>query len=318
MNVRTIASLIGMVCLVGCGQSDHDQYQGYVEGEAIYLASPYSGVLVKKVVERGQQVKKDELLFKLDENPEILIIKERQSEIAQAQKIYKDLQNPKRIPEIAAIHAKISQVDSQLQLAELRVNRYRTLYEKDATDKDNYDEALARFKELEHLKAQYQSDLELALLGSREEQLNAQKAKISALNAQLNQAQWRLAQKRVVAPENGVILDTYYQQGEFVGSQKAVMSLLAPRHMRIEFFVPVKQLAKLHLGQVISFTCDGCDKKNKAVINYISPEAEFIPPLVYSRENSDKLVFRVKASIEKPNQFKPGQPVIVYGIESGS
>ncbi len=56
-------------------------------------------------------------------------------------------------------------------------------------------------------------------------------------------------------------------------------------------------------------------KKNQATIRYISPKAEYIPPLVYSRENNDKLVFRVKASIEHPSQFKPGQPVCVYGIK---
>ncbi len=241
--------------MIGCGKPNHNQYQGYIEGEAIYLASPYSGVLVKKFVERGQQVKKNELLFKLDENPEALIIKERQKErqadIVQARKIYNDLQDPKRIPEIAAINAKISQVDEQLQLAKLRVNRYRTLYERDATDRDNLDEALARFKEL-------------ALLGSREEQINAQEARINALIAQLNQAKWRLAQKHVVAPENGVILDTYYQEGEFVGNQKAVLSLLTPRNTRIEFFIPVQELAKIHLSQTIFFTCDGCDKKKSS------------------------------------------------------
>ncbi len=108
------------------------------------------------------------------------------------------------------------------------------------------------------------------------------------------------------APAEGLIFDTYFIKGEFVPSQQAIASLLTPDNIRIEFFVPAIALHYLHVGEKITFTCEGCSDDNQATIRYISPKAEYIPPLVYSNENADKLVFRVKASIHHPEQFKPG------------
>ena len=271
---------------------------------------------MKRLVNRGQWVKKGELIFQLDSNPEILLVNQSLAELQQAKSTYKDLVRPRRAPEIQAIKDQIKQAEAQLSLALLRVKRTSDLYAKSAGNKDDMDAAQSHYEEVLHLRDQYQANLDLAKLGSREEQINAQQAQISALIAKLNQARWQLAQKRVYAPADGVIFDTYFIQGEFVASQQAVASLLTPDNIRIEFFVPAADLTALSVGRKILFTCDGCDKENHAVINYVSPRAEYVPPLVYSTDNRDKLVFRIKASLEKPTQFKPGQPVVITGFDN--
>ena len=306
--------LLLIVILFGCGKPEHIQYQGYVEGENIFLASPFSGILVKQLVSRGQAVKKNELLLQLDPNPQQLTIVQAQNELQEAQRLYKDLLNPKRKPEIEAIKAQIKQVDAQIELAEIRVRRFRDLYARQATDKDSLDETVAHYNELKHLKSQHQSNLELALLGSREERIKAQKAKIDALKATLDESKWQLTQKSIYAPVSGKIFETYYIEGEFVKAQQPIASLLAPENVRIEFFIPVKELNRIKVGQKINFTCMNCSKTFQALISYVSPEAEYIPPLVYSRENEDKLVFRIKAKILEPELFKPGQPITVTGL----
>ena len=317
MRIKLLIILLLAVELIGCGKSRDPHYQGYVEGENIFLASPYSGVLVERAVSRGQWVKKGDLIFRLEANPEALLVKQSEAELLQAKKIYKDLENPRRDPEIAAIKAQIEQMNAQLRLAELRVKRTSQLFAKNAGDKDEMDAAQSHFEEVQHMKEQYQANLDLALRGGREEQLNAQQAQINALIAKLNQAKWQLAQKNGYAPDNGVIFDTYYIEGEFVGNQQAVASLLTPDNIRIEFYVPADALSDLSVGEKIMFNCDGCAQDNQASISYISPRAEYIPPLVYSRDNTDKLVFRVKAAIAHPSQFKPGQPVTVSGFNHG-
>ncbi|SPX61899.1 hemolysin D [Legionella feeleii] len=295
-----------------CGQQKERSYQGYVEGENVYLASPNSGRLMRLYVHRGDQVKKGQLLFSLDADPQILVVKQNEADLLEAQKLLNDLMQPRRTPEIAAIQAQIEQTDAQLKLAEIRVQRTQQLYAKQAIDKDSVDEAVALYKEQKQLKAQYESNLQLAKLGSRDEQIKAQQAQVISLTAKLAEAKWQLEQKTVYAPNDGFIFDTYYREGEFVGSEQSVLSLLPPENVRIEFFVPVQTLTRLRRGQEITFLCDGCIKKSEATINYISPEAQFIPPLVYSRDNSDKLVFRIKAKLKHPSEFKPGQPVSVF------
>ncbi len=309
--------LLSLLTLLSCSKPRLGHYQGYVEGENIYLASPYSGILEDAFVTRGHQVKKGELLFKLDANPEILKIKESESELLQAKKIYQDLVNPRRPAEIAAINAQILQADAKLKLAQIQVQRYRQLYARNAAAKETYDEAVERADEFAQLKAQYESDLDLAKQGSREEQINAQKAAIGALVAKLEQAKWQLSQKSLYAPADGIIFDTYYKAGEFVNNAKPIASLLTPENIRLEFFVPPQALTLIHLGQKIYFTCDACENNNQATISYISPIAEYVPPLVYSRENDDKLVFRVQAAIKNAAKYKPGQPIVVTGASYG-
>lgn len=308
--MKKFLSLVFLIGLAACHRDEH-RYQGYVEGENIYLASPYSGILTQLFVHRGDPVKKGERLFELDMNPQVLVVKQDEASLLQAQKVLSDLEKPRRTPEIEAIRAQIEQTDARLKLAEIRVHRVEELYRKGAIDKDSVDAAISTYREQQQLKAQYESNLQLAKLGSRDEQIKAQQAQVLALTAKVNESKWQLEQKKMYAPDDGYIYDTYYRVGEFVGAQQAVLSLLSPKNVRIEFFVPVNVLPQIHRGQKIQFLCYGCSDRGTAVINYISPEAEFIPPLVYSRENDNKLVFRIKAQIEQPNAFKPGQPVSV-------
>jgi HlyD family secretion protein len=310
MNTRWIIVFI-IIFLAGCDKSDKPQFQGYIEGENIYLASPNSGKLIHLAVEGGDLVKKGQLLFKLDSQPQAFFLKEYEDEFQQAQHLLNDLMNPRRAPEILAIKAQIEQADADMQLAEIRVNRYRELFKKNAVDKDSLDVAIANLTRQQKLKAQYVANLELAQLGGRDEQIKAQQEQISALSAKYNQAKWQLAQKEMYAPASGLIFDTYYREGEFVGSEKAVLSLLTPENVRVEFFVPVQAISAIKIGTKITISCYGCKKSSEATISYISPEAEYIPPLVYSRENSDKIVFRIKASLPDFNHYKPGQPVTV-------
>lgn len=315
MNIKSIAILLLFSLLISCDRADNLLYQGYVESELIFLATPFSGDLEKKYVSRGDFVQKGLLLFKLDEEPESLRIMQNQAELIQAKKTLQDLKNPKREPEIEAIKAQIEQVDAQLELAELRLKRYQTLHQKQAIDKHSLDEASARFEELENRKAQYHANLKLALMGSRQDQIDAQAARINALEAQLKEAYWALSQKSIYAPESGIVFDVYYREGEFVPTQQPIASLLTPSNIRIEFFVPAGALANIKVGGKITFTCSGCKARNEATISYVSQRAEYIPPLVYSRENRDKLVFRIKARPKEPSSFKPGQPITITGVQ---
>lgn len=316
MNLKLLIIFLLTTVIAGCGDSEPEGFQGYIEGENIYMASPYSGILENLAVRRGEKVSKGQLLFQLDPDPQALLIKEYKADIYQAMHVLKDLENPHRAPEIAAIKAQIAQADARLELAQIRVARNRTLYNKKAIDKDSLDAAIASFNEQQKLKEQYQENLKLALLGSREEQIEAQKAQIASLEAKLAAEEWQVAQKRVYAPANGIIFDTYYRKSEFVGNQQAVLSLLTPDNVQVEFFVPVEELPNLSVGKKITFLCQGCLKSSNATISYISPEAQYIPPLVYGVENSDKLVFRIKAHLYEFDQYKPGQPVMVFRPKS--
>lgn len=304
--------VIGLfLLLMGCGQGDHQTYQGYVEGDNIYIASPNAGILDALAVHKGQYVKKGQLLFRLDADPQALVVEEAQANLKQAEYTLTDIKKPRRTPEIEAIKAQMAQIDARIQLSQIRVDRDSSLYKKKAIDKDSLDAAISVLTEQKNAKQELEENLKLALLGHRDEQILAQQALISAMKAKLAQAKWELDQKSRQAPADGIIFDTYYRQGEFVGAQQPVLSLLTPDNVHVEFFVPVEDLQKLRLGQKLSFKCFTCDDSETAIIDYISPEAQYVPPLVYSTENRDKIVFRIRAKLPDFNEYKPGEPVLV-------
>ncbi|WP_019215980.1 HlyD family secretion protein [Legionella tunisiensis] len=206
MKIKFLFIALLILMIANCGQQEKRSYQGYVEGENVYLASPNSGTLMRLYVHRGDQVKKGQLLFSLDEDPQVLVVKQNEADLLEAQKLLNDLIQPRRSPEIAAIQAQIEQTDAQLKLAEIRVQRTQQLYAKQAIDKDSVDEAVALYKEQKQLKAQYESNLQLAKLGSRDEQINAQQAQVISLTAKLAEAKWQLEQKPSMTPNDGYIL----------------------------------------------------------------------------------------------------------------
>lgn len=300
-----------ILTLVNC-TSEEKSFQGYVEGDNIYIASPYAGLLNILAVKRGQRVTRGQLLFQLDKNPELLVIQEYDASVRQAQHVLKDLEQPKRQPEIQAIKAQIDQTKADKGLAAIRLTRQQKLFTRGVAAKDTVDAAVAHYQQLEQLEKQYRENLKLAETGSRNEQILAQKAQIDSLKSRLGQAYWQLAQKHREAPFSGIIFDTYFREGEWVGSQQPVVSLLTAENVHIEFFVPAPLLSTLKTGQSLEFAVTGSKTRSKGKVYYISPEAEFMPPLVYSRENANKLVFRVQLALTEFGQYKPGQPVTVY------
>jgi HlyD family secretion protein len=137
---------------------------------------------------------------------------------------------------------------------------------------------------------------------------------IQAQRAQLASAQWRQAQTHQHAPVSGTVFDLLYRPGERVPANAPVVALLPDNGLKLRFYVPQAALPQLQLGQTVTVHCDGCPAGLQAQVAFISPQAEYTPPVIYSNENRQKLVFLVEA---KPirntaQQLKPGQPIDIH------
>ncbi len=131
--------------------------------------------------------------------------------------------------------------------------------------------------------------------------------------AALQQATWKLQQKQIAAPRNGLVFDTLYREGEWVAAGSPIVQLLPPENIEVRFFVPETVVGKLKVGQNISVHCDGCDAEVVSAITFISNQVEYTPPVIYSNENRNKLAFMViaKPPVGKAPLLHPGQPVEV-------
>jgi HlyD family secretion protein len=136
-------------------------------------------------------------------------------------------------------------------------------------------------------------------------------AALRTAEARLNSAKTRLERRRVNSPDAGTIQEVYFRGGEQVPSGRPIVSLLPPGNVRVRFFVPQAMLPTVHIGDRISVRCDGCAADLVARVSFISAQAEFTPPVIYSQEERARMVFRVEAMPERPADLRVGQPVSV-------
>jgi HlyD family secretion protein len=136
---------------------------------------------------------------------------------------------------------------------------------------------------------------------------------VDSLEASLKQAEWRLEQRSVAAPDAGVVADVQARPGETLAAGAPVVSLLPPENIFVRFFIPEPQLARAHVGERVAFQCENCPEDLGGTISFIAPQAEYTPPFIYSESTRAKFVFLVEARPPKAEaaRLNPGQPVTV-------
>jgi HlyD family secretion protein len=129
--------------------------------------------------------------------------------------------------------------------------------------------------------------------------------------ARLNSARTRFDRRKLASPIEGTVQEIYFRVGEMVPAGRPIVSVLPPENVRVRFFVPQSVLPALRAGDRVAITCDGCARDLFARINFVSAQAEFTPPVIYSQEERSRLVFRIEAIPERPADVRVGQPVSI-------
>ena len=305
------APLIFLVLLLGCGQAPSASWQGYVEGEFVLLASPYAGQLQKLHVRRGQSIEAGKPLFALESQSEQAARLEAEQRVKSAQARLENLEEAGRTPQIQAQRAELAQARAALELSSSQLAQQEKLFREGFNSRARLDEARsAHARDLARARAaQAQLENVQQPLG-REAERKAADSEVAAARAALAQAAWRLEQKSVAAPVAGLVQDTFFVEGEWVPAGRPVAALLPPGNVKIRFYVPETSLATVKPGDSVEILCDGCPAPLAAKVSFVSTQAEYTPPVLYSKESRAKLVFLVEARPESGN-LHPGQPVDV-------
>ena len=312
-SLRVISLSGSLLLLGGCAPRPSGTWQGYIEGEFVYVGAPLSGTLTNLAVGRGLEVKTGQLLFELDREPEAAALGESEQRLAQAKSRLDNLRKGLRPTEIAALEAQLVKARASLRLSDLELERAHRLFEQKVIASAELDLAQAR-RDADHAQVEsLAADLETARLGARPDEIQAAEADVQALEATRTKAEWALSQKRQFAPTNAWVHDTLYRSGELIPAGNPVVSLLPPANIKVRFFVPQADLASLSPGTGVTVGYDGAPDPLRATVNYLSTQAEFTPPVIYSKENRAKLVFMVEAVFDPADarNLRPGQPVDV-------
>ena len=298
------------------------RYLGYVEGETSLIAPPVAGQLLERPVERGQIVKKGDRLFVIDPVMARAEVARVEAALAESKARHENLLTGKRPEEQEIIRAQRRETEASLALAEAELKRQDELLARKVSTQQAHDQAQSQVLQLRARLASLAAQERVGDLAARQAEIDAAAALVEQNKANLAQAKKRLADLMPVAPEDALVENTFFNTGEWVPAGTPVVSLLPQSRVKLRFFVPEEDIAKARMGREVSFTCDGCPADLKATIIYVSPRAEFTPPVIYSQTARTKLVFMVEArpqTVPPQVALAPGLPVTVAPlVEVGS
>jgi HlyD family secretion protein len=287
-------------------------FSGYVEADYVMVTSTVGGTLTRLEVGRGDQVAAGAPLFALDDTAERAARDEAAARLRQAEAQLADLRTGRRQPEIDAINAQRAQAEAALRLSEADFERQLQLRSTRVSSQKQLDDARAQRDRDRSRLDELDAQLQVAQMPARDEEIRAAEAAATAAHAALEQAEWRLGQKSGAAPAAGMVVDTLYRPGETVPAGLPVVQLLPPGNIKVRFFVPETAVPQIAVGEGVRVSCDGCAAPVAATVRFISPQAEFTPPVIYSREQRARLVFMVEARPDAhPEALRVGQPVDV-------
>ncbi|MGH2746236.1 MAG: HlyD family secretion protein [Thermoleophilaceae bacterium] len=295
-----------------CERAPDPGYGGYVEGEFVRIGAPLAGTLADLEVRRGDQVVARAPLFVLESERERAARAEAEARVERARAALANLEKGRRPDEVAAAQAQLAEAQAALRASEADLARIRKLVADKFLPPQRLDEAQARRDQDRARVAELGAQVNVTRLPARSDEIAAARAEVKAAADALAQAQWRLDQRAQSAPVAASVEDTYYRPGEFVTAGAPVVSLLPPRNVKVRFYVPEAVVANVRSGDAASVRCDGCGAPIEVRVEFVAREAEFTPPVIYSRENRSKLVFLVEAKPPQPNPaLRPGLPVEV-------
>lgn len=276
---------------------------GYIEGEELYLAAPVAGTLASVVAVEGTRVSPGQQLFTVDPATLAAQHQQRQANVAAAR------------TQITASEANARQADAEVAAARADWDKAREDLGRLLSVKHN-DSAAVAGKDIDAARAALREASAKATAAQKT--ADSRRAQVEAARAQAVEAQGgqreveiRVNQLSPPAPAAGRIEEVYFQAGEWVSANQAVVALLPDNKVKVRFYVPEQQVAQYRPGRTVHFSCDGCEPGLQAVIRYVSPRPEFTPPIIFSRDSRDRLVFMVEAYPARPANLQPGLPVDV-------
>lgn len=256
-----------------CGANAPQALHGYGEADYIYIASQEAGVVGELFVREGDHVDAGQPVFTLDRERLSL---NAQSASAQA----------------AAAAQAVRTAQADAALAQSNFQRGQELF-----DRGFYPQA--------------RLDSDRASRDAANARLAQARREAGAAGAQTNLARTRVGDLSVSAPQAGAIERIYYRPGEVIAAGAPVAALLAPENMKIRFFAPQDMLSQFPVGARVMVSCDGCGEAVEARVSYAASEPQFTPPVIYSLDQRDKLVFLIEARLAAPGAIRPGMPVDV-------
>ena len=287
-----LVSALGVLalCLGSCGNNNGvPAGSGFVEATSVVVSAEVAGKLDALYFDEGEAIAEGDVIALVDTTKVSLMLDQANAR----------LRSSWTQEQSARLQIEKTELDSALARADFL--RVRSLVRKGSVNEQQYDQAENRYLQARLAR----KTAGAALSGARADRKRAE-AEIAILEKQL-------ADCRPVSPLAGTVVTTYVEQGELVGVGKSLVKIAQLDPVTVKIYLPPAMLTQVKLGARAEIDPeDGRTEPIAGKVSWISPEAEFTPKNVQSREARADLVYAVKITIPNPDQvLKIGMPVMV-------
>jgi HlyD family secretion protein len=265
---------------------------GRLEATEVQIASKTPGRLAEVLVDEGDKVNKGQLLARMDTRTLEAQRNQAEAEVLRARE------------NLNAAQANVQLRQSELLLAQQELGRSQALFKHGYVSAQIIDQLQSR-------------------IGTGNAAVTAARAQVSAVSAAIGAAQAQVAQltseiddSQLRAPIDGVIQLRMAEPGEVLGAGGRVLLLIDPNDQYMNLYLSASVAGRLTVGDEARVLLDALpDKPLPAKISFVAGKSQFTPKEVETRDERQKLVFRVKLRLTQPSavpQAKPGMPGAGY------
>lgn len=291
MRGRTIAFLAAALVAAGCAREKASGFagSGTLEATEVTVSAQTGGQVLALSKAEGEIVASGDTLAIID--VEKLTLQRRQLLSS--------------LDEIAATRKPaaegITQARDNLDNLEKSYQRISALLAKGTATQQQYDDASTKYRlaksQLESAKAQ------LSLLDAKERTV---RSSIALLDRQIKDGV-------VLAPIGGIVTEKYLERGEVAPVGGALYKIADTGKFWLRIYVAERDLGAFNVGSGVTVRVDAVKDPLPAVVSWVSPEAEFTPKNVETRDARAELVYAVKVTLTAaPAALKIGMPAEVY------
>ncbi|WDG81513.1 biotin/lipoyl-binding protein [Pseudomonas chlororaphis] len=265
---------------------------GRLEATEVQIASKTPGRLAEVLVDEGDKVSKDQLLARMD------------TRTLEAQRAQAEADVVRTRENLAAAEANVQLRQSELLLATQELKRSRELFNRGYASQQIIDQQQARL------------NTGNAAVQAAQAQVAAVRAAIGSAKALVAQLTSEIDDSSLRAPIDGIIQLRLAEPGEVLGAGGRVLLLIDPSDQYMNLYLSASVTGRLAVGSEARILLDALpDQPLPAKISFVAAKSQFTPKEVETRDERQKLVFRVKLRLTQPStvpQAKPGMPGAGY------
>jgi HlyD family secretion protein len=312
MKSSAIAAL-ALLLFAACAKKDDPNEltaSGTIEATDVNIAAKLSGQITALYVDEGSRVDSGSLIAMQDHAMLVIQLRSAEAAIRAARAQLSLMENGARKEDVKAAEEAVSQAQANRKLAADEFERARNLQKGDAATKQMVEQAETRFRVAQSQLAQAEQNAEKMKHLSRPEDINGASSRVQQLEAERDRARKMIDDAFITAPMSGVVTHKVLEKGELAAQGATVATVTDLSKMYLMIYVSETELPRVKLGERVDVHVDGLPQKSFAgVVTYISPEAEFTPKNIQTKDDRTKLVFGVKVEVSNPNgELKKGLP----------